>query len=147
MKPVSTKEKLFVMILSWLIPGYGFFHHGFRRHALFFFIVLEATFLAGAKLQGSILWPDFNYHSEGFNLVTILTFFTQIFNGLLGIISLLPDLRGPAILPYNETYHWADLGSFYILVSGGMSYFVLVSTYDHFYGRKAHELHKSKEPA
>jgi len=76
--------------------------------------------------------------SEGFNLVTILTFFTQLFNGGLSILSFLPEVlgRGAAVLPYDETNQWADLGSFYLLVSGGMNYFVLTSTYDHFYGRK-----------
>jgi hypothetical protein len=135
MRNVPAHEKLFVLLMSWLLPGYGFLHNGRRWHALFVFVVLESTFLAGSMLQGSVLFPDFNFGSEGFNLVTILTFLTQMFNGLLGLLSLLPDIGGPAILPYNETHHWADLGSFYLLVSGGMNYFVLASTYDHFYGR------------
>lgn len=134
-------EKAQVMLFSWLIPGYGFYYHGLKWRALFFFLTLEITFLAGAALQGSVLMPDMRYGSEGFNLVTILTFFTQIFNGLLGIVSLIPDLCGGVfrILPYNETSCWADLGSFYLLISGGMNYFVLVSTWDHFYGRKARQ--------
>jgi hypothetical protein len=135
-KTITPKEKFLVLVVSWLIPGYGFFHNGMRKHALAFFIILQFTFLVGCALQGSVLMPDFNYRSEGFNLVIILTFVTQMFNGLLGIISLLPDIGGPAILPYNETYHWADLGSLFLLVSGGMNYFVIVSTYDHFYGHK-----------
>ena len=135
MRNVPLHEKLFVMFLSWLLPGYGFLHNGRKWHALYVFVVLEATFLVGSLLKGSVLLPDFDYRSEGFNLVTILTFMTQMFNGLLGMISLLPDIGGPAILPYDETHHWADLGSFYLLVSGGMNYFVIASTYDHFYGR------------
>ena len=132
---------MLVLGASWLIPGYGFFHHGLKKHALFFFLTLEATFLAGAFLQGSVLFPEFRMRSEGFNLVAILTFFTQMFNGLLGMLSLLPDLRGEswAILPYNETHWAADLGAFFLLVSGGMNWFVIASTYDHFYGRHRHE--------
>lgn len=134
-------EKILVLAGSWLLPGYGFYHYGMKRRAAFFFITLQLTFLIGALMQGSVLWPVFGFRNEGFNLVTILTFFTQMFNGLLGFVSLVPDLVGGKfrILPYNETSAWADLGSFYLLVSGGMNYFVLASTYDHFYGRKAPE--------
>ncbi|PKO19762.1 hypothetical protein CVU37_01850 [candidate division BRC1 bacterium HGW-BRC1-1] len=143
----SSGEKFFVMLLSWLIPGYGFWHNGRRGQALFFFLTLQATFLIGAMLQGSVLWPDFNYRSPNFNLVAVLTLVTQGFNGIAAMISLLPELaRGFHILPYNETSSWADLGSFYLLVSGGMSYFVLMSTWDNFYGRKAFARLLSHDP-
>lgn len=133
-----TGEKIVVLLLSWLIPGFGFWHHGRRARAVFFFVTLQATFLVGALLQGSVLWPDFNYRSPNFNLVAVLTLFTQMFNGLAALVSLLPEFAGGFhLLPYNETSSWSDLGSFYLLVSGGMSYFVLMSTYDTFYGRKA----------
>ena len=142
MKKASPQEKLFVMVMSWLVPGFGFYRNGLKARGVFFFITLELTFLVGACFRGSVLLPDFSPHSEGFNLVAILTFFTQMFNGLLGLVSLVPDLLGRfglrfSILPYNETSQWYDLGSFYLLISGGMNYFVLTSTYDHFYGRKA----------
>jgi hypothetical protein len=140
--PVSGSEKAVVLILSWLIPGYGFYHFGMRRRATFFFVVLQTTFFIGALLQASVLFPEFRWDHDGFNIVSILTFVTQMFNGLLGLISLLPDTLGPkfALLPYNEACPWADLGSFFLLVSGGMNYFVLTSTYDHFLGRKASAL-------
>jgi hypothetical protein len=130
-------EKFVVVFLSWLIPGFGFFVHRRWGRGLLFFIVLQATFLVGAALRGSVLMPDFRFGSEGFNIVTILTFFTQMFNGGLALLSLAPEfLHGWHILPYDETNQWADLGSFYLLVSGGLNYFVMASTYDHFYGRK-----------
>lgn len=136
--PENQKSAVFVLVLSWLVPGYGFLHHGRWARGIFFFVVLEAVFLIGAYFRGSVLIPDFNMRSEGFNLVTILTFFTQLFNGGLSIVSMMPELVGSwgAILPYDETNQWSDLGSFFLLVSGGMNYFVLTSTYDHFYGRK-----------
>lgn len=130
-----------VLVLSWLIPGYGFYRNGLKRHALLFFLLLEGTFLAGAALHGSVLLPEFSPRSEGFNLVTILTFFVQMCNGLLGLVSLLPDLAGAkmAVLPYNERHPLAELGAFYLLVSGGMNYFVITSTWDHFYGPRSRE--------
>jgi hypothetical protein len=123
------------MVLSWLVPGYGFMRHGYWLRGIYFFIALEVTFLIGAALRGAVLVPVFNIGNPAFNLVNILTFFTQIFNGGLGLVSMLPDLLGASvsILPYNEAYRWADLGSFFLLVSGGMNYFVMVSTYDNFY--------------
>lgn len=147
------QPKWLVVFLSWLIPGYGFYVHGFRKRAIFFFVSLELTFFVGVALHGLVLFPVFDWTKEGFNVVSILTFLTQMCNGLLGIISVIPDLvvqfgqqntdgtlslaRKVALFGYNETHHWADLGSFYLLISGGMNYFVLASTYDHFYGRKA----------
>jgi len=131
----SHKSATVPMLLSWLIPGYGFFINGHKRRAIYFFIVLELTFLIGAMLRGSILIPAFSIRNEAFNLVNILTFFTQMFNGGLGIISMMPDILGPgaSLFPNNEAYPWADLGAFFLLVSGGMNYFVLVSTWDNFY--------------
>ncbi len=138
-----------VLLLSWLIPGWGFWRHGLKGRAVLFFVVLQSVFLIGAALQGSVLMPEFSPRSEGFNLVTILTFVVQMFNGLLGLISLLPDLAGSkyAILPYNETHALAELGSFYLLVSGGMNYFVLASTHDHFYGSKAENAEAGRSDA
>ena len=124
------------MILSWLIPGYGFFRNGRKTRGIVFFVLLQLTFIIGASLRGSVLIPEFNFRAMGFNLVNVLTFITQAFNGGLSIISMLPDMLGPgaAILPYDEAAPYADLGAFYLLVSGGMNYFVLVNTYDVFYG-------------
>jgi hypothetical protein len=130
-------EKFWVTFVSWLVPGFGFFYNRRFGRGLLFFIVLEATFLVGAAFRGSVLLPDFRFGSEGFNVVTILTFFTQMFNGGLALISLAPEfLKGAHLLPYEETNQWADLGGFFLLVSGGMNYFVMTSAYDHFYGRK-----------
>lgn len=132
------KSKWLVLGLSWLVPGYGFFVHGLRRRALILFLAIEGTFALGCMLKGGVFLPEFRWGHEGFNIVTLLTFFTQMFNGGGAILSLLPELAGRrwAILPYDESYCFADLGSFYLLVAGGLNYFVLMSTYDHFYGRK-----------
>jgi hypothetical protein len=127
------------MLLSWLIPGYGFYRHGLRTRGLILFVLIEATFLTGVLFQGAVLIPTFNYRVEGFNLVAILTFVTQMFNGLAACLSAVGDLTGGAVrlLPGNELSQWSDLGSFYLLVSGGLNYFALTGTYDHFYGAKS----------
>ncbi len=142
------KSAVIPMTLSWLIPGYGFMRNGLVGRGIFFFLVLQITFLIGTWLRGSVLVPEFNFREPGFNLVNILTFITQMFNGGLGLLSMLPELTSPsaALLPYDESAPWADLGAFYLLVSGGMNYFVLIGTWDHFYadnadspGTRAHE--------
>lgn len=132
------KSAFVPMLISWLIPGYGFMRNGHWKKGLYFFVILELTFLLGAALRGAILIPTFAFRDPTFNLVNILTFITQIFNGGLSLLSALPELFGQsvAILPYEEDYVWADLGNFFLLVSGGMSYFVLVRTWDHFYAEK-----------
>lgn len=123
------------MLLSWLIPGYGYMRNGQVGRGIFFFVTLQLTFLIGVVLRGSVLIPAFSFRDPAFNVVNILTFFTQIFNGGLSLVSMLPELFGPgaAIFPNLEDAMLADLGIFYILVSGGMSYFVLTSTWDKFY--------------
>lgn len=127
------------MILSWLLPGYGFMRNGYVARGVTFFVMLQVTFLIGAALKGSVLVPVMNFREPGFNLVNVLMFITQGFNGGLSLISMLPELAGSgaAILPYDESAPFADLGAFYLLVSGGMNYFVLVHTYDKFYGPNA----------
>lgn len=133
------KSAVPTMLLSWLIPGFGFMRNGFMARGIFFFVILQITFLLGAWLRGTVLVPEFNFRNPGFNLVNILTFITQMFNGGLGLLSMLPEILGPssAVMPYDEAGTWADLGAFYLLVSGGMNYFVLVSTWDHFYADAA----------
>lgn len=135
MKTNKSQEKIWVLLLSWLIPGYGFIHNKHWKRGLFFFVVLQLTFLIGAfAFKGLVMKPELP-GSESFNVVALLTFIVQMFNGGLALLSLLPDLfgRGLAVLPYQEDYSWADLGAFYMLVAGGMNYFVLMSTYDNFY--------------
>ena len=124
-----------VMTAAWLIPGAGFWLNGRRGRAMLFFLSLQSAFLVGAALKGVVLWPDWNPGGEGFNIVNILAFAVQMFNGLLGLVSLLPDLAGAklALLPYRETHATSELGSFFMLVSGGMNYFVLTGTWDSFY--------------
>ncbi len=136
------KSAFWPMLLSWLIPGYGFMRNGFVGRGIFFFVILQVTFLLGAWLRGTVLVPEFNFRSPGFNLVNILTFMTQMFNGGLGLLSMLPELTGPsgAVLPYEESATWADLGAFYLLVSGGMNYFVMIGTWDNFYSEDADPL-------
>jgi hypothetical protein len=132
------QPKWLVLGLSWLVPGYGFFVHGLRRRAVVLFLAIEGTFAVGCFLKGGVFLPEFRWGHEGFNIVTLLTFFTQIFNGGGALLSLVPEILGSrwAILPYDEASCWADLGSFYMLVAGGLNYFVLMSTFDYFYGKK-----------
>lgn len=143
----SAQPKWLVMLLSWLVPGYGYYVNGLQRRALLAFFVIELTFAIGCVLRGGVFLPEFRWTHEGFNIVSLLTFFTQMFNGGAALLSLLPELLGAkwAILPYDESYCWADLGSFYILVAGGLNYFLLTSTYDHFYGRKRAEAHDQSD--
>lgn len=137
-KAASPGRKAAVLFVSWLIPGFGFICHGMWIRGIIIFVLLQATFLLGAALHASVLWPDFNIRSEGFNIVNIIMFFCQMFNGLLASISLMPDLLGArfALLPYDETNAWNDLGAMFLIVSGGLNYVAIASSYDYFYGVK-----------
>lgn len=145
-KKAAGPSALGPMILSWLIPGYAFMRNGHVARGVFFFVALQVTFLIGVWLRGSVLVPEFNFREPGFNLINVLIFITQMFNGGLGFLSMLPDVLGPtaAIFPYDEAATYADLGVFYLLVSGGMNYFVMVRGYDCFYSGQVSETTDSK---
>lgn len=122
----SLVEKLAVMAGSWFVPGLGFWLKGARWQALSLFILIEFVFVVGLLLNGGVLVPGtFNPVAPGANIVGILTFFVQCFNGGGLIASLL--------LPCNETAAYHDLGCFWLMTSAGMNYFAMLGIWDSYY--------------
>jgi hypothetical protein len=116
--------------MAWLVPGYGLWAEGLHKRAIGLFLVLQGTFLVGCMLRGSVQLPDMQGGSDGFNIVAILVFLVQLGNGGLALLSLLPEVLGPglAVLPTNEAHDYADLGQMWLLVSGGMNYFLVMAS-------------------
>lgn len=69
--------------LNWLIPGLGYLLAGDRVRALLLFLIINFCFVVGLLMGGYILAPG-SWHPRApeFNLVTILTYLSQSFNGL-----------------------------------------------------------------
>ncbi len=118
------------VVLAWLLPGYGLWVMGEKTRAVLLGAVLQFTFLMGCILRGSVVLPDLQGGADGFNIVAVLVFVIQMGNGALASLSLLPELFGGAvsILPTNESHAYADLGQMWLLVSGGMNYFLVMAT-------------------
>jgi hypothetical protein len=116
-------------VLAWLIPGLGFWKLGLRERGILLFVLIQMTFLVGCGFRGSVLLPDLQGGADGFNIVSVLVFVISMGNGGLGILSLLADLTGGrlAVLPSNEAHSYADLGQMYLLVSGGLNYFLVMT--------------------
>ena len=124
------------VILSWLIPGSGFVLRRHYARGVVLFLLINVTFMIGVLLHGAVVWPIWNPRIEGFNIVNNLTFMVQLGNGLLSLLSLVGHSLTPnGVLTGQEWHAYFDLGSFYVLASGGMNYFVICHFYDRFSGR------------
>jgi len=121
------------VILSWLIPGSGFVLRKHYARGVVLFLLINVTFMIGVLLNGAVVWPIWNRHIEGFNIVNNLTFIVQLGNGFLSLLSLVGhSLRPNGVLTGQEWHAYFDLASFYLLVSGGMNYFVVCHFCDRF---------------
>ena len=124
------------VVLSWLIPGSGFVLRKHYVRGIVLFLVINATFMLGVLLHGAVVWPIWHPRVEGFNVVNNFTFIVQLGNGLLSLLSLAGHSLTPnRVLTGQEWHAYFDLASFYLLVSGGMNYFVVCHFYDRFSGR------------
>ncbi len=131
------------VILSWLIPGSGFVLRKHYARGVVMFLLINVTFMIGVLLHGAVVWPIWNRHIEGFNIVNNLTFMVQLGNGLLSLLSLVGHSLTPnGVLTGQEWHAYFVLASFYLLVSGGMNYFVVCHFYDRF-----SEARRGKKPS
>jgi hypothetical protein len=156
--------KYFELFMGWLIPGSCYWMKGDRLRGTYIFILLQGSFLIGLMLNGSVHWPAWSPKTEGFNLINILTYLTQMGNGLFATLSMIADwefvkrlqemqsignnvsineiqnsLGALKIFHGNEISSTFELGSFYLLVAGAMNYFSVVGYWDRYYGAQAKE--------
>lgn len=135
------------IFLGWLIPGSCYWLKRDWLRGTILFGVLTATMLMGLGLRGGVQWPVWNPKIEGFNLINILTFLTQIGGGAIPAASMVTDwahlgkiglsLEGSGVLRFfhgDEIAPTYELGTFFLLVAGAMNYFSVVGFYDRFYG-------------
>jgi TM2 domain-containing membrane protein YozV len=125
------------LFLSWLIPGSGFVLRKQYVRGIVLFLLINVTFMIGVFLHGAVAWPIWNPRTEeGFNIVNNFTFIVELGNGLLSLLSLVGHQLMPnRMLTGQEWNANFDLAAFYLLVSGGMNYFVVCHFYDRFSGK------------
>ena len=135
------------MLLSWFIPGSGFLIRRQIARGLSVFLILNLTFLLGLALSGGVILPPLSPGSPGFSYVSILVFLGQIGNGMLALLCVivqeLQSHLGSSSSVVSVLVHFFsaapedalfELGSFYIIISGTMNYFVLCNFHDRYKG-------------
>lgn len=144
-QPVSTERLWLAILLNWIVPGSGYFLVGERTRAWVLLIVLNATFVMGLTLKGSVVVPEFNVRSPTFNFINVLTFVVDLGAGGPGLACILartglPEgelpggLRG--WLAGDESAATYDLGAFHLLLVGALNYFACCALYDRFRRRR-----------
>jgi hypothetical protein len=124
----------FLVFLSWLVPGAGFFALGQYARAFVLFVLVQTPFVFGVLLFGSVPLPAWAPGDYGFNIVNTLTFVIQMCNGLLSGIWLIGNVSGAQFFQGVESSPYFDLASFYIMVSGAANYFAFWNFYDRHVG-------------
>ncbi len=128
---------------SWFLPGFGFLRRGRYARAIVLFMIIEGTALFGLLLHGSVVFPILDVSGGG--VISLLTFLIQLGNGAISLLCLvagsLSDMMGVRGLRAGQMVRFFtgypsdalfDLGSFYLLVSGAMNYFVVTNFYDRY---------------
>ncbi|MFH0793879.1 MAG: DUF6677 family protein [bacterium] len=133
------------VLLTWLIPGAGFFIKRRPVRGAVLFALITVTFAVGVHFRGCVEIPIWSPGSDGFNLVAILTFLVQLGAGLPSLVSLLAHKANLRILAGDPADPLFDLATFYILVAGALNYFVVCNFYDRFYGNRGSEAPKVED--
>lgn len=121
MKNAIKNNLFFLMILSWLIPGIGHYFLSRKDKAVFFFIMINFTFVFGLFLGGRSFFIDSSSH------FTLLAFFAMIFNGAGYILSVIFGL-----FRNNLTGIYYDAGVVYNIVPGLLNFLVILDVMDIF---------------
>lgn len=119
-------------LINWLVPGLGFLLVGERLRGVILFILINGVFALGLFFDGYVSLPSFKFGPE-FNLVSILTFIVQSAHGAgTGLLLVLQGQENALskLLIRNPGAAYSDLGSFHLLVAGGLNYFASVRLFD-----------------
>lgn len=91
----------------------------------------------GIAMGGYILPPVWNFRNPDFNPVALLTYLVQMFHGSmwLGLQGLQHAAEGTPSAFFNmqrlaATNSYSDIGSFHLVVAGGLNYHSTVRLYD-----------------
>ena len=134
---ISVPAALGLCLLNWLIPGLGFALCKDWRRACVLFVLINICFAIGVLLGGTILPPlSWKPFTPDFNVVAVLTYLSQSFHGAGWLV--LQALHGAAAETPDAYFNlrrmaastYGDLGSFHLVVAGGLNYFATVRLYD-----------------
>ena len=144
--PLSSQRLWGAIALNWLIPGSGYFLVGDRRRAWALVALFHITFFMGLTLKGGVVFPEWNYRSETFNIISVLTFLVDMGAGWPSLASLAArhGMEPNSFVPLTGFRGWLagdeaaaafDLASFHILLVGALNYFACCALYDRCFPR------------
>ncbi len=123
---VEGRHPAVVAALAWIFPGLGHLYLGRRRTALFYALIVTATFLLGLSFEGRL------YTIDSSQPLSILATFAVSGAGLLNLAArFLSDNPSGTILA--PTYEY---GCAYLLTAGLMNLLLMLDAWDVAKGRK-----------
>lgn len=123
---VLRRNRGLAVVLAWIFPGLGHAYLGRRRTALYYALIVTATFLLGLSFEGRL------YTIDRTQPLTILATFAVSGSGLLNLAArFLSSNPGGTILA--PTYEY---GCAYLLTAGLMNLLLMLDAWDISSGRK-----------
>lgn len=120
-----------LLALNWLIPGAGFCARGRWARGFAQFLLVLAPMIVGVALHGGVVWPAWSPALPHFNLINNLIFLVQICAGLPALGSLVAtETQSVGFLAGDQIHAYFELGSYCLVVAGGINYFGTANLYD-----------------
>ena len=114
-----------LVLLAWIVPGFGHLLLGRRLRAAVFFAVISVGFVIGLALDGELILP----HAG--DPLSFLAAIAGVGNGLLFFVARALNLgQGTVTAPGYE------FGNTFLLTAGMMNLLLLLDTYDIAVGKK-----------
>jgi len=128
MKEEGGGSLAFKLFLSWLIPGAGFLVSDRQQRGFLIFVVINLTVLVGLQFQAAVVLPVWTPGSLGSVVINSLTFVMQLGYGLFSLLCLLNGhLYQWNILQADMGNAYFELGTFYLMVAGGLNYLLVLN--------------------
>ncbi len=107
-----------IYLLSWLVPGLGYYLNGLRMKAMLIFVLITGTFIGGLLMGGGIF-------SQSGDFISRVCMASRLGAGLPWLIGLAPGLRYTELLS-----NLGEIGSCFTAVSGLLNVLAAVSVGD-----------------
>jgi len=114
-----------LIVLGWLVPGFGHLLLGRRLRALVFAVVILVSFIVGIALQGELILP------RAGEPLSYLAAVASIGNGVLFVVARLLGLGDGVVTASSFEY-----GTSFLLMSGMMNLLLLLDIHDIGVGKK-----------
>ena len=124
------KNSLMLAVVSWFLPGAGYFLIGRLRRALIVAAIVWGLFIV-AVLSGGAFYPGMNFE-EG-TLLYVLNVIARIGNGLGAVISWYVITNPPTNV---EAWSIFEYGGRFLEISGLLNFLAVVDILDINAGRK-----------